>query len=170
MLEERHRASEEAARMAAAAKQQAHSMHQIQAQQESEAKKKYKFLSASYFTLSVHSDQTSDMDLESEASRYMHLHFPSQKIKSVPAKCGAQLKMIAISMLIKIEKIAIIPSVYFFTLLSCSPVVLSFSTHDVHQLHAQQDHHVCQQGTTCSPLQFVPLQKLQSVAADHLLP
>ncbi|DBA69276.1 hypothetical protein WJX79_007614 [Trebouxia sp. C0005] len=40
VLEERHRASEEAARMAAAAKQRAQSMHQIQAQQESEAKKK----------------------------------------------------------------------------------------------------------------------------------
>lgn len=45
MLEERHRASEEAARMAAAAKQRAHSMHQIQAQQESEAKKKFELLS-----------------------------------------------------------------------------------------------------------------------------
>ena len=45
VLEERHRASEEAARMAAAAKQRAQSMHQIQAQQESEAKKKYELLS-----------------------------------------------------------------------------------------------------------------------------
>lgn len=40
VLEERQKAGEEAARMAAAAKQRAQSMHQIQAQQESEAKKK----------------------------------------------------------------------------------------------------------------------------------
>ena len=40
VLEERQRASEEAAHLAAAAKQRAQSMHQIQAQQESEAKKK----------------------------------------------------------------------------------------------------------------------------------
>ncbi len=50
VLEERHRASEEAARMAAAAKQRAHSMHQIQAQQESEAKKKYELLSKHLFS------------------------------------------------------------------------------------------------------------------------
>lgn len=40
VLEERQKAGEDAARMAAAAKQRAQSMHQIQAQQESEAKKK----------------------------------------------------------------------------------------------------------------------------------
>lgn len=50
VLEERQRASEEAARMAAAAKQRAHSMHQIQAQQESEAKKKYELLSKHVFS------------------------------------------------------------------------------------------------------------------------
>lgn len=41
---ERQRAAEEAAQLAAAAQQKATSMHQIQAQQEAEAKKKYAFV------------------------------------------------------------------------------------------------------------------------------
>ncbi len=65
------------------------------------------------------------MDLESKASRYMHLHLPLQKIKSVPAKRGAQLKTIAISALVKLETIAMKPSVvslrYCHVHLLCSP-------------------------------------------------
>ena len=41
VLQERQRAAEEAERMAAAAKQRASTVHQIQAQREAEARKKY---------------------------------------------------------------------------------------------------------------------------------
>jgi len=77
VLEERHRASEEAARMAAAAKQRAHSMHQIQAQQESEAKKKYELLSKQLFShclSTVTRHWTSMWNLK--RSCHMHLHLP----------------------------------------------------------------------------------------------
>ena len=138
VLEERHRASEEAARMAAAAKQQAHSMHQIQAQQESEAKKKCALLSKHFILiLTIHSNQTLDVNLESTASRCTHLHLPF----SLSCCCHFHLL--------------------------CSPslrcmMCIGFMLSSI-ILSASKVQHVAR-------FSLCPLQKLQSIATDHLLP
>ncbi len=137
VLEERHRASEEAARMAAAAKQRAHSMHQIQAQQESEAKKKYELLSKH---LSSHclSTVTRHWKWIWTLKRAITCTFTSlffHAVRRVHLLCSPPLRR-----------------------MMCISFMLSRIT-----MSASEVQHVVL-------LQIAPLQKLQSLAADHLLP